>query len=65
MSKESMEEREGFRVRHTRAMEGSQQWDFGDDIPDEDEGWDACGSSVNQSEGLSAHCGHPGSNFRA
>ncbi len=27
--KEFMEEREGFRVRHTSAMEGYQQWDFG------------------------------------
>ena len=28
---------EGFRVRHTRAMEGYQQWDFRDAIDDDDE----------------------------
>ncbi len=58
--KEFMEEREGFRVRHTSAMEGYQQWDFGEDTVDEDEGWEFCGSSVNNNEGLSAHCAHPG-----
>ena len=50
--KEFMEEREEFRVRHTRAMEGYQQWDFGEDIDDEgeEEEWDSCGSSLNQNE---------------
>ena len=57
--KEFVEEREGFRVRHTRPMEGYQQWDFGEDIDDEDEEWDSCGSSVDQSEGTLTQCPHP------
>ena len=58
MRKEFIEEREGFRVRHTGAMEGYQQWDFGEDIDDEDEEWDSCGSSINQSELLSEQYPH-------
>ena len=58
MRNEFVEEREGFRVRHTRAMEGYQQWDFGEDIDDEDEQWDSCGSSVDQSEGALAQYPH-------
>ena len=55
MRKEFVEEREGFRVRHTRAMEGYQQWDFGEDVDDDEDGeWDSCGGSVGQSEGTVA-----------
>ena len=44
MRAEFVEETEGFRMRHTRAMEGYQQWDFGDDMDDEDEERDSCGN---------------------
>ena len=54
--KEFLEEREEFRARHTFAMEGYQQWDFGEDHGDndgeeeedeeeeeeEEQGWDLC-----------------------
>ena len=46
---EFLEEREEFRVRHTEAMEGYSQWDFGEyksdsDSENEDQDWDSCGS---------------------
>ena len=50
MRKEFVEEREEFRIRHTAAMEGYQQWDFDECNDADDEGWDSCGSSVNRRE---------------
>lgn len=44
MRKEFVEEREQFRVRHTRAMKGYSQWDFGEAFGHEDEEWDFRGS---------------------
>ena len=37
MRREFVEERDGFRVRHTRAMEGYQQWDFGEEGDDDED----------------------------
>ena len=62
--REFVEEREEFRIRHTRAMEGYSEWDFGEandaDGDSEDEEWDKCGSLVDHNDDPTPHCAHPG-----
>ncbi|KAL6716551.1 hypothetical protein ACLMJK_006118 [Lecanora helva] len=62
MRSEFLQERDGFRERHTRAMEGYQQWDFGEDKGDSDEedeenddDWDLCKTPISEMEGFSAN----------